>query len=324
MFKILDGRSHFYQWDLDRKLIVLDKTINKVYFCNRMSSCSIVRTVYEVNGMRLVDVPNIVLQESFKMNVYGFDKNYTKHSAVFEIIFRTRPEDYVYTEEELKVWDELEERVAALEEGGSGKEEVFYFNATISEDLSTFSTQTTFEEINREYKSGKEVICKALYMNGEIQFNIISVMLDSLFVFGANMLNVSMSVSITADNEISITNDTIMLLSNLETGLQHYEVITNQGLKDRLVYYPTKEEMEAAIEAIPQPEMSGYYTKTEIDNKGYLTAHQDLSAYALKTDIPNTSSFITMAQVEGKGYQTEAQVNDLINTALGVIENGTY
>lgn len=28
--------------------------------------------------------------------------------------------------------------------------------------------------------------------------------------------------------------------------------------------------------------------------------------------------------VEGKGYQTEAQVNTLINNALGVIENGTY
>lgn len=28
--------------------------------------------------------------------------------------------------------------------------------------------------------------------------------------------------------------------------------------------------------------------------------------------------------VINKGYQTEAQVNALINTALGVIENGTY
>lgn len=231
MFKILDGRSHFYQWDLDRKLIVLDKTINKVYFCNRMSNCSIVRNVYEVNGMRLVDVPNIVLQESFKMNVYGFDKNYTKHSAVFEIIFRTRPEDYVYTEEELKVWDELEERVAALEQNGG---------------------------------------------------------------------------------------------YDMEQAIKEYNVITNDMLNERLTEYLTDDELDNAIAAIPQPDMSGYYTKTEIDNKGYLTAHQDLSAYALKTDIPNTASFITMAQVESKGYQTETQVNTLINTALGVIENGSY
>lgn len=50
----------------------------------------------------------------------------------------------------------------------------------------------------------------------------------------------------------------------------------------------------------------------------------DLSDYALKTDIPDTSGFTTMAAVEEKGYQTEAQVNALITTALGVIENGTY
>ena len=40
--------------------------------------------------------------------------------------------------------------------------------------------------------------------------------------------------------------------------------------------------------------------------------------------VVDTSTFATMAQVEAKGYQTEANVNALINTALGVIENGTY
>lgn len=39
----------------------------------------------------------------------------------------------------------------------------------------------------------------------------------------------------------------------------------------------------------------------------------DLSKYALKTDIPDTSGFLT-----------EEEIIELINTALGVIENGTY
>jgi hypothetical protein len=43
------------------------------------------------------------------------------------------------------------------------------------------------------------------------------------------------------------------------------------------------------------------------NDKGYLTEHQDLSAYAKKTDIP-----------------TNAQINSLIDAKLGVIENGTY
>lgn len=71
----------------------------------------------------------------------------------------------------------------------------------------------------------------------------------------------------------------------------------------------TKEYVDEAIAAIETEDvdLSNYYTKEETD--------------AL---IPDTSGFTTMTAVEEKGYQTEAQVNSLINTALGVIENGTY
>ena len=62
-----------------------------------------------------------------------------------------------------------------------------------------------------------------------------------------------------------------------------------------------------AIAAIPATDLSNYYTKTEVDNKGYLTAVPD--TYALKTDIPDVSSFTTMAAVEAKGYLTEQSLN---------------
>lgn len=86
-------------------------------------------------------------------------------------------------------------------------------------------------------------------------------------------------------------------------------------------------------------DLSDYYTKTEVDNliptvptqvselendAGYLTEHQSLAAYALKTEIPDVSSYTTMAAVEAKGYQTAAQVQALINTALTEVENGSY
>ena len=101
-------------------------------------------------------------------------------------------------------------------------------------------------------------------------------------------------------------------------------------------------------------DLSAYAKKTEIptiptnvsaftNDAGYLTEHQSLAGYALKSEIPDTtnlatkievqevenkipdvSGFVTMTAVESKGYQTETQVNNLINQALGVIENGTY
>lgn len=118
MFKIYDGRTSFYQWDRDRKLIVEDTTIDKVYFCNRLDNCSISRVVYEVNGMRLVDVPNLILQKAFDMYVYGYDKNYTKHSTTFDVIACSKPEDYICNEEEVKEWEALEERINQIEENG--------------------------------------------------------------------------------------------------------------------------------------------------------------------------------------------------------------
>lgn len=43
------------------------------------------------------------------------------------------------------------------------------------------------------------------------------------------------------------------------------------------------------------------------NDAGYITEHQDLSGYAKTEDVP-----------------TDDHINSLINTALGVIENGTY
>lgn len=42
------------------------------------------------------------------------------------------------------------------------------------------------------------------------------------------------------------------------------------------------------------------------------------------TTTSSTTEAYTKAEIDAKGFQTEAQVQALINTALGVIENGTY
>ena len=115
MFKILDGREQFYQWDLNRKLLVQDASITEVHFCNRTEECSLVVEV--VDG--IANVPNILLQDNFRIKVYGYDGEATKHSATFGVIARSKPADYIYTETEIKRFETLETRLAALEESGS-------------------------------------------------------------------------------------------------------------------------------------------------------------------------------------------------------------
>lgn len=118
MFTIYDGRDYFYQWDLDRKLIVKNPDIKEVHFCNRTDDCSLVCEVFEENGQRLVNVPNILLQTDWRIRAYAYDGNCTKYEEIFNVKARTKPADYVYTEVEIKNYEDLEKRIEALEENG--------------------------------------------------------------------------------------------------------------------------------------------------------------------------------------------------------------
>jgi hypothetical protein len=83
----------------------------------------------------------------------------------------------------------------------------------------------------------------------------------------------------------------------------------HQDLSD----YATKTYVDEAVAAIdfPETDLSDYYTKTETDE--YFATIGYVDDAIADINIPDVSEF-----------QTEEQVNALINTALGVIENGTY
>ena len=234
MFEILNGREHFFQWDLEQKIIVNDATINEVHFSNKTDECSLVCVVEEYEGKRVANVPNILLQTDWAIHVYAYCANYTKVEEVFKVIPRSKPADYVYTETEVKTWDELEQK--------------------IEQALS----DARFEEAINKY------------------------------------------------------------------------------LKENPIEAGATEEQIAQIEA-NRKAIEAAATKEYVNN-AIAAAQPDLSGYALKTEIPDVSNFITMADVEGKGYTTmatveakgyttSAQVSTLISEALsniGVAEGGAY
>jgi hypothetical protein len=117
VFEILGGRKSFFQWDLNQKLIVFDDSITEVHFCNKSDDCALVCEVvnYE-NDLSVVAVPNILLQACRDIRVYGVAEDHTEHYARFEVISRSKPADYVYTETECKTFDLLEQRMQELED----------------------------------------------------------------------------------------------------------------------------------------------------------------------------------------------------------------
>lgn len=115
MFKILDGRDCFYQWDSNRQIVIEDIDCNEVHYSNKTDKTALVCTVREENGQRIADVPNILLQQDWDITVYAFDQDYTEYSQTIKVIPRTKPDDYVYTETEVLNYNTLSERINEVE-----------------------------------------------------------------------------------------------------------------------------------------------------------------------------------------------------------------
>ena len=161
MFKIYDGREKFYQWDLDRKLIVEDPSVTEVHFCNRTDSCSLVCETFVEDGVTLVNVPNLLLTTDWRIHVYAYDGKHTKHDTCYEVVSRTKPSDYIYTETEVLSYEVLEKRVKELEEANDGN--TFVVNITHDYMLGSISADKSFDEIQEAIKNGKTI--KAYVIN---------------------------------------------------------------------------------------------------------------------------------------------------------------
>lgn len=124
MFTIQNKRKQFWQWDMGQRLIVNADLCSEVHFCNGTSDCSLVCEVYEEDGLRLVNVPNILLQvpKAIKAFVYicDGDEAYTQLQKIFPVFPRSKPADYSYTEVEIIRYETLEARISKLEKNGVG------------------------------------------------------------------------------------------------------------------------------------------------------------------------------------------------------------
>ena len=143
MFKILDGRDELFQWDINRQIIVSDASIDAVHFCNRTDVSALVVEVKEKNGLRVADIPNILLQESWDINVYGYcDGYYTKQAARIKVNPRTKPESYVYTETEVLNYNTVMEKIDRVENNIGAAVNDYLIKNPVVVDLSNYYTKS--------------------------------------------------------------------------------------------------------------------------------------------------------------------------------------
>ena len=143
MFKILDGRDELFQWDINRQIIVSDASIDAVHYSNRTDNSALVVEVKEKNGLRVADIPNILLQESWDINVYGYcDGYYTKQAARIKVNPRTKPESYVYTETEVLNYNTVMEKVNTIENNIGAAVNDYLIKNPVVVDLSNYYTKS--------------------------------------------------------------------------------------------------------------------------------------------------------------------------------------
>lgn len=119
MFEILNGRGSFWQWDINQKLVVQDlPNFAEVHFSNGNSDDALVTLVKTVDGKKVCDVPNVVLQKAGYVNVFAYvidgEEKYTEYKASILVLARSKPEDYIYTETETLCYKNLSEKIGDL------------------------------------------------------------------------------------------------------------------------------------------------------------------------------------------------------------------
>ena len=159
-----EGRQELWQWDLGRKVRVIPAegiTVDEVHFGNVFSGEALVvePKVDETTGDIVANVPNILITQFFRINVYAVmvipDGKITTERIMLDIEAREKPSDYVYTETEIKNYDALEKRIEELEKngGGSGKPGADGFSPIASVEQTEDGAEITITDKNGTTKA---------------------------------------------------------------------------------------------------------------------------------------------------------------------------
>ena len=168
ILRLSNDDRQFYQWDTERKLIVNDNTCDKVYFSNDGMEMALTCNIYEVDGVRMVNVPNIILQDAKPLKVHlsmvDNDGRLTTYYEAFHVAPRKKPNGYVYTETEVLNYAYLDERLKELEGEGLANAVADYLEknhpqagATEEESAQIQQNKADIETLSREKLDASEL-----------------------------------------------------------------------------------------------------------------------------------------------------------------------
>lgn len=108
IIELSNGLSHLYQWDTGQK-VKIPGDVPTVHF--KWGSDAV--SFDAVDGW--VEIPPELTQKAGYILLWTYREDHTLDAARIPVERRPKPSDYVYTPTEVKTWEQLDERIAALE-----------------------------------------------------------------------------------------------------------------------------------------------------------------------------------------------------------------
>ena len=112
-YELSNGLGHVYQWDQHITITITEpEDVPEVHF--RWGGKAV---PFKVENQQ-VAIPPELMQLPHDIVLWAYTPEHTMDMATVKLQQRQKPADYVYTPTEIKTWEELDERIEALEKGG--------------------------------------------------------------------------------------------------------------------------------------------------------------------------------------------------------------
>lgn len=345
--------SALYQWEIGRKIRIDASVGNRaveVQFAHPGDKEALSVIPKEENGIIVAEVPNIMLQSADKLLVFlvEMDENCvetTRHS-VFHVVNRPKPADYLYTETEILSYRTLEQRIDQIEKNGVSDEQIAtavekYLDknpsqggATEEEKAQIQQNKTDIEKLTKDKLDAEklpEAVNEALAQakeSGEFKGEpgktpvkgtdyFTTAEVQAIAEQAAGMVEVPEGDTVELDTTLTAqgkaadaksVGDALNGKLSKSGGTMTGKIVFPTGNQN--VGFANSQDMKifgyGAIDGAVHMRMGDTQYPFQIRGNGERPKYND-GVIALIGDIP-----------------TDDHINDLIHTALGVIEHGTY
>ncbi len=339
MIRLEGNKSALYQWDSNMRVILTDVPAGtEVHYSNTnyyMDENCITAVSYSENGYVYADIPNKILQKSGVVLAYLYiqdgDKAWTEFETEILVLPRKKPADYVYTETEIKTFESLEKRIENLEstqdpDAIKNAVEDYIEQNPVEVPVQSVNGKTGAVELNAE-NVGAISQSDLQEATNELAAKIPDVD-DTLKEAGkaADAAAVGNRLSKLSE-EIVTTAESKVAAHNTGTDTHSDIRVLIQGLTDRLNALADSDDMtlDQLSEVVAYIKSNRSLIEAITTSKvGVADIVDNLTTNVSNKPLSAAQGVTLKALIDAIEVPSDDHINSLIDTKLGVIENGSY